>query len=149
MPNLSVKRDWLTASSLPQTLDGTVHFWSRVCLLLKRRREPEPQIRVVEGGFDLVSQPNRTIVSRVRWSEVTKILTYKIDLLTTDCICLLFELSNGQHPIQVSEEWEGFTELFTPMTENFPSIPQNWYLEVMFPAFETKQSIIYESVRTN
>ena len=123
-------------------------FWSYIRSLFRRKREPDPQILIVEGGFNLASPPDGTVVDYVRWNEVTRIHTYKIDLLTTDCICLLFEFSDGKPPLQVSDMWEGFTELFTPMAESFPSIPQNWYLEVMFPAFETNHSVLYESAHS-
>jgi len=71
--------------------------------------------------------------------------TYKVDLLTTDCICLLFEFRDGRPSVQVSEEWQGFADLFEPLSAAFPSIPANWHMEVMTPAFETKQRVLYEA----
>ncbi len=113
--------------------------------LFKRKREPDPHVRLVDGGFDLISPVNDGVVGHVRWNELERIQAYKVDLLTTDCICLLFEFRDGKAPIQVSEEWQGFVELFTPMSARFPSISPNWYLEVMAPAFERKQTILYAS----
>ena len=60
----------------------------------------------------------------------------KVDLATTDCICLTFEFNNGMAPLQVSEEWAGFAELFGPLAAAFPTIPPEWYAEVMTPAFK-------------
>ena len=122
-------------------------LWSHIRSLLNRQREPDPRVRLVEGGFELVSPLNESTVGYVRWTEVARIQTYKVDLITTDCICLLFEFIEGKPPIQVSEEWEGFSELFTPLATNFPSMSQNWYLEVMAPAFDRKQKVLYESDR--
>ncbi|MES2352794.1 MAG: hypothetical protein V4568_00095 [Pseudomonadota bacterium] len=113
--------------------------------LFRRKREPDPHVCLVEGGFDVVSPVNDSLVGYVRWNEVERIQAYKVDLLTTDCICLLFEFRVGKTSIQVSEEWQGFAELFTPMSASFPSIPPNWYLDVMTPAFERKQTILYAS----
>ena len=126
-----------------------MHLWSRIRSLFKRKREPDPLVRVVDGGFDLVSSLNEGVVGYVRWSQVKRIQTYKVDLLTTDCICLLFEFCDGKPPVQVSEEWQGFSELITPMSMGFPSISKTWYLEVMSPAFERKQKILYESTNAD
>lgn len=81
----------------------------------------------------------------MHWADVSRIQTYKIDLLTADCICLLFESRSGQAPVQVSEEWAGFPDLFGPLSAAFPSIPQSWYIEVMSPAFEAKRTVLYDA----
>ena len=81
----------------------------------------------------------------MRWAEVSRIQAYKLDLMTTDCICLLFEFSSETPPVQISEEWQGFQELFAPLTQRFPDIPGSWYTDIMLPAFETKRTTLYEA----
>lgn len=76
---------------------------------------------------------------------MTRIQTYKVDLLTTDCICLLFEFRDGTAPIQVSEEWPGFADFMVAMGHRFPSIPEDWYLEVMQPAFAPNRRVLFEA----
>jgi len=123
-------------------------WWSKYRDWLKHRREPDPQIQFEPDGFVLVSSVDRQVVASVRWSEVTSIRTYKLDLLTTDCICLLFELHNEKPPVQVSEEWSGFADMFEALARAFPGIPRDWYMEVMSPAFETKGRVLYDSAVT-
>jgi len=122
-------------------------WWSRFRASFRGPRERDPRIRLVDGGLDLVSPVDQRIVASVRWSDVSRIQTYKMDLLTTDCICLLFEFRDGKPPVQISEEWIGFAELFDPLSTAFPSIPADWYMEVMTPAFETKQRVLYEATQ--
>lgn len=97
----------------------------------------------MEAGLDLVSPLDQRVVASVRWADVTRIRTYKVDLITTDCICLLFELDNGQAPVRISEEWSGFADLFGPLAAAFPSIPSDWYVDEMTPAFETMHRVLY------
>ena len=108
----------------------------------------DPIIKVIADGFELVSPEDQSILVRVHWPKVSKIETYKLDLVTTDCICLLFEQFDGVAPVQVSEEWSGFTELFGPLLDVFPSIPKDWYVEVMKPAFERNHRVLYETSRS-
>jgi hypothetical protein len=80
----------------------------------------------------------------VRWEDVARIQAYKLDLVTTDCICLLFELGPDRAPVQLSEEWPGFQDLFSPLAQRFPTIPESWYVDIMTPAFEEKRTVLFE-----
>lgn len=122
-----------------------MRWWSRMRAYFKRSRNADPQIRLAAGGFDLVSTTDQRILTSVRWADVVRIQTYKVDLFTTDCICLLFELRDGRPPVQISEEWQGFADLFEPLSAAFPSVPSDWYMEVMSPAFETKHRVLYDA----
>ena len=122
-------------------------LWSRIQSFFRRGGRADPLVRVCDEGFDLLDAATQAVIRSVRWADVAKVQTYKLDLLTTDCICLLFESRSGQPPVQVSEEWKGFSDLFGPLTAAFPSIPQNWYLDVMTPAFETKRTVWYDAAR--
>lgn len=112
---------------------------------LFNKQTPEPTIQVRDDGFALLDPTTGTAIRTVRWADVARIQTYKLDLVTTDCICLLFESRSGGEPTQVSEEWKGFADLFGPLTAAFPTIPKDWYTEVMQPAFETKRTVLYDA----
>jgi hypothetical protein len=120
-------------------------WWSRFRDALQRKPRPDPVVRVVDGGFELLSPNDQRAMELVRWSDVARIETFKLDLLTTDCICLLFEFSGARASLQVSEEWSGFADLFGPLSNAFPSIPPDWYVEVMKPAFETNRRTLYDA----
>ena len=55
------------------------------------------------------------------------------------------ELDDSWTPVQISEEWSGFADLFEPLSLAFPSIPRDWYTEVMDPAFRENRRVLYES----
>ena len=120
-------------------------LWSRIRSRTSRQVPADPQLRLKDEGFDLVVAAKGDVVASVRWDEVTRIQAYKLDLVTTDCICLLFELGPSRAPIQVSEEWLGFQELFGPLAKRFPAIPESWYVDIMTPAFEAKRTVLFEA----
>ena len=120
-------------------------WWSRLRASMRPAAKRGPIIKVVADGFDIVSPQDQSILARVRWPEVVKVETYKLDLITTDCICLLFERRDGAAPVEVSEELMGFAGLFGPLLSAFPSISEDWYAEVMKPAFERNQRVLYEA----
>jgi hypothetical protein len=123
-------------------------LWSRIRSRFARSTVVDPAVRLRDDGFDLVNEPDKAVASTVRWSDVARIQAYKLDLITTDCICLLFEFGLGRAPIQVSEEWPGFADLFGPLSNAFPSIPESWYVEVMSPTFEAKRRVLYDAARS-
>lgn len=47
----------------------------------------------------------------VRWSDIRRISTHKLDLLTTDEIRLVIEHDGAAAPTEVSEEQPGFEQL--------------------------------------
>jgi len=110
------------------------------------RRAPPPPAHVVRTspeGFEVCARGSGEQEASLRWDEVTRVRTYKLDLVTVDCICLLFERA-GAAPVEVLEEWDGFVELMERMRERFPGIPADWYLKVMQPAFERNETILHE-----
>jgi len=104
---------------------------------------PTHAIRLSAEGFSVVPQDQRAGASVLHWADVTRIRTYKIDLFTVDCICLLFERSNGE-AIEVLEEWDGFAALTDVLRERFPLVPADWYATVMQPPFERNEALLYE-----
>lgn len=51
----------------------------------------------------------------------------------------------GDESMQVSEEWPGFQDLLRMMETEF-GISPGWYVEIMVPAFEQMQRILFERV---
>jgi len=111
------------------------------------RREPlrpPPIVRTSEDGLEVI-RCGETLAS-VRWRDVRKIITYKYDLFSTDEICVgFFTDEDADTWLEISEEWKGFLEAVEMMERWFPSIPRNWFNEVMVPAFERKETVLYES----
>jgi hypothetical protein len=119
-------------------------LWSRAKSVFQRPSDATTHVvHVSSDGFKVCARGSASPEASMRWDEVICVRTYKLDLFTVDCICLLFERA-GAAPVQVSEEWEGFVELMERMRERFPSIPSDWYMKVMQPAFERNETVLYE-----
>jgi hypothetical protein len=80
----------------------------------------------------------------VAWTAVTEIRAYKLDLLTTDEIRLVFRLRSGE-AVEISEEQPGFAETTAAIASRFPSTSE-WYNRVAHPAFATNETVLYAAV---
>ena len=80
--------------------------------------------------------------TRVSWSSVLTIATYKRDLFTYDDICLAFEVGPGRW-VEVSEEEAGFAELAKAVERAFPEVPGDWFGTVMLPPFEANRCVLW------
>jgi hypothetical protein len=121
-------------------------LWARARAVLGTATPPPGPNRTITltgEGFDVTDDVAGCAEAAVRWDEITRIRTYKVDLRTTDCICLMFERA-GTAPVQVSEEWNGFVDLMEMMRERFPAIPADWYEAVMQPPFERNETTLFE-----
>lgn len=92
-----------------------------------------------EEGF---SYPFETGTSVVRWTEVDRIVGYKLDLFTTDEICI--ELQVGDRAIRFSESTPGWFQFLGRLKSVFPSIPDGWDWDVAKPSFATNYMVLYE-----
>lgn len=107
-----------------------------------RRPRIEPHIELAPDGFDVIGADGER--HAVRWARVTRVATYKRDLLTTDEIILAFELVDRPGMVQqVSEECAGFRDLFAAMEQHLGISPA-WLADVMTPAFVTNFRVLYE-----
>ena len=104
-----------------------------------------PTIEATADGFALRAYDG-TVVN-VPWATVKRATAYKRDLYTTDAIMLALELdSPGRAVVELSEEWQGFAELFGGM-ERALGVSADWYLEIMQPAFEPTPRLVYDRSR--
>jgi hypothetical protein len=104
---------------------------------------PDPSIVLTERGFDLVTKSRLTTVRSSYWRNVRKVHCFKYDLITTDCVCLLFEFENSDVPIQVSEEWVGFDEFAKELPRCMPAIPESWYRDACSTSFDVAEKVLY------
>ncbi len=65
--------------------------------------------------------------------EITEVVFYKKDLMTTDLICV--EIHSGENFTFYHEEWDGWRELIDQL-EELSEFDMEWYLKVVKPAFE-------------
>jgi hypothetical protein len=85
----------------------------------------------------------------VRWAEVEKIIAYKRDLFSYDCICVMFDLIGGAS-IEIDETMDGFVDVMKRAGETCAGCIKldKWYFEIMTPAFKTKLTELYRKNAT-
>jgi hypothetical protein len=102
--------------------------------------KPLPKILTTSEGFCFEGAS----WAPVKWAAVRRISTYKLDLLSTDEIRLVFEYDDAvpMH-IEVSEEQPGFQQ-FRTLTEKRFCFAGDWWETVMKPSFARNDAVLYE-----
>ena len=90
-------------------------------------------------GFEL---PINEKPIKIDWNEINKLTAYKTDLLTTDEICLFVQAEKGKQ-FEITESTKGWFQFIEKTKEQFPSISKTWEIEIANPAFERKESELY------
>ncbi|QDV19206.1 hypothetical protein Pan153_38710 [Gimesia panareensis] len=126
-----------------------VQFFAK---LFSRQRDDarnlyESACLIDDAGLDFRMRDG-LLVPGFYWSEVTRIETYKLDLLTYDEVALLFTTADGC--FEILESQTGFKDCFAQLEQQFGLSPE-WYFQVMEHAFETNHRVLYqkENIRSN
>jgi hypothetical protein len=90
-----------------------------------------------QDGFTLLQGEFR---KRILWREIRKINVFKTDLMTTDRVDM--EIITDDVLI-LNEEMAGWYRFVEKTKEIFPSIPKDWDLTIIHPAFATNYRNIY------
>lgn len=77
----------------------------------------------------------------LKWSDITEINVFKKDLYVYDEIDM--EIIYGEWAILITEEIPGWFQFVLKTKSVFPSIPKEWDLEIVHPAFATNWRNIY------
>jgi len=78
----------------------------------------------------------------IQWHTVEKLTGYKIDLMEFDEICLNIVTSDGSFTI--SEDTPGWYPFVEKTKMVFPSIAKDWDSTIVYPAFATNLTVLYE-----
>ena len=108
-------------------------------------RSPEA-IRVLEHGF-AVDRDGMELFF-VRWSDVLEIVTFKKDLITTDCVCLAFRRATSDTYAEVNEEIPGFGKLADELPRRFSDVPEDWFARIAQPPFATNWTRLHGETPT-
>lgn len=92
-----------------------------------------------DGSFTLGSDKE---AKTIEWNDIDLISAYKQDLLTVDCIVIGIHFRQGS--VSISDQSEGFVKFMELASQKLPHFNKDWFMELAFPAFETKQMIIYK-----
>ena len=92
-----------------------------------------------DDGFNFQFKSKK---QKIRWTEIERLIAYKQDLMTTDEICIDIVFNNWQTTI--TEETPGWYQFVERTKFIFPDIPKNWDSEIVYPAFSTNFTILYQ-----
>ena len=107
-------------------------------------RQKEEKLRLEVSADEVTLFSDDREVWQFRWDAVTRIDTYKRDLLTTDMICLDFFVGSRQLTYPVHDEMQGFGVVCAQLRRHFPSVEEDWLPQVTLPPFATNHKVLYE-----
>jgi hypothetical protein len=94
-----------------------------------------------KNGFTIVYEETNIAV---KWEEITQLNAYKKDLIAIDRIEM--EIVCGEKYFVINEELPGWFQFVIKTKEVFPTIPKDWDLHIIHPAFQTNFTIIYSKI---
>ena len=131
--------------------DHSIYGRSKNSMFRKIRALFEPAFQTDSDGLHLaISDEGATLLDSnaelwtFRWIEVSRIEAYKLDLLIVDSICLNFFIEPRQLWYHTNDELSGFDDICRELVRYFPSVPNDWWSTVAFPAFATNHMVLYD-----
>lgn len=91
-----------------------------------------------EEGFTITYE---SFSKSVKWNEITELIGFKTDLINNDRIDL--HIVYGDKYFTISEELPGWYQFVLKIGQIFPSINQDWYIEIVQPTFAENRIYIY------
>jgi negative regulator of sigma E activity len=92
-----------------------------------------------EEGFTI---KHNNFIDRIKWEDIKQLNVYKSDLMTIDCVEM--EIIYRDKRITITEELPGWFQFVLKSKEIFPSIPKDWDITIIHPAFATNYKTIYD-----
>ena len=80
----------------------------------------------------------------ILWTDIELIFAYKRDLYTVDELDIDVFTKSGQK-LHLTEEAPGWYQFILKLKEVFPSIDKEFDVKLMFPAFETNLTLVYDA----
>ena len=110
----------------------------------------EPVNYKIEIAFDQNGISVRSLknpaekIDTIAWSNIQGVTAFKRDLITTDCICLLFALSD-ETCIELDQGMKGWNEFLEAIPNYLPGCKplSGWIFVVGSPAFAINPTKIY------
>jgi len=101
----------------------------------------KPEIIIIDNGFAIVTSKGTDTVS---FDDVSAIVAYKLDELTTDLVCcdIVTGAGDGEQIRTIHEELPGFDAAMKHF-ESLPGFDRQWRDMVILPPFATNRAVIY------
>ncbi len=100
--------------------------------------------RYDKSGFTIQYED---FTKRIEWDEISQLHVYKVDQITIDRIDM--DIVYGDKGITISEELPGWYQFVLKTKEVFPTIPQDWDIEIIQPPFAKNYTTIYDNTNLN
>lgn len=87
----------------------------------------------------------RAVEEKVAWEDIAFVFAYKQDCFTYDKICIALADASRNVRMQVTEDDAGYKMLIEQAPAHLPGClaPEDWFMRVTFPAFETQWTELY------
>jgi hypothetical protein len=95
--------------------------------------------RYTETGFAITL----TNTKNIEWKKIQSIFAYKLDLMTTDEICIDI-FCDDNISFRVTEETAGWFVFLERLKEQFPTVEEDWNVSIAHPAFATNLTLLYD-----
>jgi hypothetical protein len=95
--------------------------------------------RYTEKGFIVSLKDTKNI----EWNKIESIFGYKLDLMTTDEICIEV-FCDDCISFRVTEETPGWFVFIERLKEQFSSVEEDWNINIAHPAFATNLKLLYD-----
>ncbi|MCA6368761.1 MAG: hypothetical protein IM631_20985 [Cytophagales bacterium] len=95
--------------------------------------------RYTETGFAITL----TDTKNIEWKKIQSIFAYKLDLMTTDEICIDI-FCDDNISFRVTEETAGWFVFLERLKEQFPTVEEDWNVSITHPAFATNLTLLYD-----
>jgi len=105
------------------------------------RYNDEGVFQYVDAGFNFTNKEQTIFVA---WTDIETIFAFKRDLMTVDELNIEVFLKDKMR-IRLTEEIDGWFQFIIKIKEVFPSIDKEFDTKLIFPAFETNLTLVYNS----
>jgi hypothetical protein len=106
-------------------------------LFKPRQKREGVLLRYTNEGFFIELKQMSTYI---KWSDISKVTAYKLDLLAIDQVCLDVETTDITY--KLNEEQTGWMELVIAMNKAL-DLADDWYVQIIQPPFERNETILY------
>ena len=82
---------------------------------------------------------------KCEWSDITKIIAYKIDRITIDDIVVEVHFADADG-FRFSEETDGFYQFVKRSKGALPEILSDWEIKIVNPPFQRSEMVLFERI---
>ncbi|MBK9163413.1 MAG: hypothetical protein IPM21_05770 [Acidobacteria bacterium] len=89
-------------------------------------------------------------LAEILWESIESVYVYKQDLEIVDRIATIIKI-DGDLEVEINEEMDGWKPLVDALPEYLPNCRDfaDWFMDVAFPAFDPKPTLIYRRLRVD